>query len=350
MPNLPQGLILLSAFLLAVGLCWRFLDPGSVFHLLDHPNHRSLHQQATPRSGGVAILLAILLSMMLAVFTHIANTEQLFLWLLAGVLLLSGVGLIDDYGHVPARFRFTAHLLAAVLLLLAGLNVSVLQLPTGVVSLPLWLAPVLEVIFIVWMINLYNFMDGMDGFSGGMTLIGFFFLSLLGLLGGETDFALLAAVVAASAGGFLVWNFPPARIFMGDAGAPVLGYLAAALCLWGVTLDLFPLWIALLLFSPFIVDASYTLLRRLLRGEKVWQAHREHIYQQLVQAGWGHKKTVLLAYGLMLGCGLSAILLLHASAAIQWLGMLFWAGVYLFIIRATRGLMKRDWPNSDAGQ
>lgn len=112
-------------------------------------------------------------------------------------------------------------------------------------------------------------------------------------------------------------------------------------------IDLFPLWIALLLFSPFIVDASYTLMRRLLRGEKVWQAHREHIYQQLVQAGWGHRKTVLLAYALMLGCGLSAILLLHATAAVQWLGMLFWAVIYLFIIQATKVLVKRNSMNSN---
>jgi len=135
---------------------------------------------------------------------------------------------------------------------------------------------------------------------------------------------------------------------MGDAGAPVLGFLAAALSLWGIKLALFPLWVALLIFSPFIVDASYTLLRRMLRGEKVWQAHREHIYQRLVQLGWGHKRTVLLAYGLMLGCAVSASCLIQASAIVQWLGLAVWLVIYVFIILGTGLLVKKRHSNRGA--
>jgi len=339
--NMAPWLVLPTAFLIAAGLCWRFLDPGSVFHLLDHPNHRSLHKQAIPRSGGVAILLAIVISLAMAVIMQASGANQLLLWLLAGVLMLAGVGLIDDYGHVSPLIRFGTHFLAAILLLLTGLDIADLQLPGYLLLLPHWLALILEIGYIVWMINLYNFMDGMDGFAGGMSVIGFTSLGLLGLLGGQTDYALVAAVIAAAAGGFLMWNFPPAKIFMGDAGAPVLGYLAAALSLWGVKLALFPLWIPVLIFSPFIVDASYTLLRRLLRGEKVWQAHREHIYQKLVQLGWGHRRTVLLAYGLMLGSAVTAGYLLQSSAAVQWLGIGFWLIIYMSIILTTEILVKR---------
>lgn len=348
MHSLIPWLILLLALLTTAGLCWRFLDPESVFHLLDHPNDRSLHQQAIPRSGGVAMLLAIVLSLAVAVITQVLSMQALLLWLLAAVLMLSAVGLVDDYGHVPALIRFAIHFLAAGILLLAGLGIAELQLPGCILPLPYWLALVLEAGFIVWMINLYNFMDGMDGFAGGMSVIGFAALSLMGLLGGQVDFALVAGVIAAAAVGFLIWNFPPAKIFMGDAGAPVLGYLAAALSLWGVKLGLFPLWISLLIFSPFIVDASYTLLRRMLRGEKVWQAHREHIYQQLVQLGWGHKRTVLLAYGLMLGCAVSAGYLLHASATVQWLGLVVWLIIYVLIILGAGLLVKKRNSNQRA--
>lgn len=290
----------------------------------------------------MAMLLAIVLSLAIAFIMQTSDAYQLLLWLLAGVLILSVVGLVDDYGHVPAPIRFGTHFLAAILLLLAGLDIAALQLPGYLLPLPQWLALILEIGFIVWMINLYNFMDGMDGFAGGMSIIGFASLSLLGLQGGQTDFALIAGVIAAAAGGFLMWNFPPAKIFMGDAGAPVLGYLAAALSLWGVKLALFPLWVAVLIFSPFIVDASYTLLRRLLRREKVWQAHREHIYQRLVQLGWGHKRTVLLAYALMLGSALTAWYLLQSSSVLQWLGIVFWLIIYSLIILGTEFVVKRN--------
>ena len=338
-------LILLLALLAAAGLCWRFLDPASVFHLLDHPNHRSLHQQAIPRSGGVAILLALILSLTVAVMFQVLSMQGLLLWLLAGILVLSLVGLVDDYGHVSPLIRFAAHFLAAGLLLAAGLDVAGLQLPGYYLDIPHWVELILAFGFIVWMINLYNFMDGMDGFAGGMSVIGFTTLSLLGASGGQADFTLVCGATAAAAGGFLIWNFPPAKIFMGDAGAPVLGFLAAALSLWGTKLALFPLWVALLIFSPFIVDASYTLLLRMLRGEKVWQAHREHIYQRLVQLGWGHKRTVLLAYGLMLGCAVSASCLIQASAIVQWLGLAVWLVIYVFIILGTGLLVKKRHAN-----
>ena len=119
---------------------------------------------------------------------------------------------------------------------------------------------------------------------------------------------------------------------MGDAGSSVLGYLAAAMSLWGVQLQLFPLWIALLVFSPFIVDATWTLLRRLSKGEKIWLPHREHLYQRLVQAGWGHRKTVLAAYLLMAGCAAAALYLNQAPPLEQWIGILCWCVIYIGIL------------------
>jgi UDP-N-acetylmuramyl pentapeptide phosphotransferase/UDP-N-acetylglucosamine-1-phosphate transferase len=202
-----------------------------------------------------------------------------------------------------------------------------LEFPGLSLSLPYWIDVVFTLLFIVWMINLYNFMDGMDGFAGGMTIFGFGTFAVLGLIAGDMLFSVLNLIIAAAASGFLMFNFPPARIFMGDVGSSTLGFLAASMSLWAAHARLFPLWVAVLVFSPFIVDATVTLLRRLLRREKFWQAHKTHYYQKLVQAGWGHRRTVLLEYAIMLGCGATA---LWAVRAPDWMQLVVLAGWALF--------------------
>ena len=217
-----------------------------------------------------------------------------------------------------------------------------LELPGFAVSLPGWARILLTLLFTIWMINLYNFMDGMDGFAGGMAVIGFSTLAWLGRA--DAGFAAVCLTVAAASAGFLIHNFPPAKIFLGDTGSIALGFLAAACSLWGSKAGLFPFWVALLVFSPFIVDATVTLLRRLLRGEKVWEAHRNHYYQRLVLLGWGHHYTVLAEYALMLACAGSAGLAIHLPPAGQamlaggWLlvyGLLMWGVGRLERRRAT---------------
>jgi UDP-N-acetylmuramyl pentapeptide phosphotransferase/UDP-N-acetylglucosamine-1-phosphate transferase len=151
----------------------------------------------------------------------------------------------------------------------------------------------------------------------------------MGWLADHDLFFVASLIVAAAAAGFLVFNFPPARIFMGDAGSSTLGMLAAALSLWGARDGIFPFWTAVLVFSPFIADASVTLLRRLWRRERIWQAHKTHYYQRLVQAGWGHRKTVLLEYLIMLGCALTAVFSLYATAAIQMAMLAGWVFFYI---------------------
>ena len=144
-------------------------------------------------------------------------------------------------------------------------------------------------------------------------------------------------IVVAGVAGFILFNFPPAKIFMGDSGASTLGFLVAAYSLWASVEGLFPIWVALLVFSPFIVDATVTLLRRALAGERVWEAHKSHFYQRLVQLGWGHKKTVLHGYLLMVLCGVSAFFSLQMSVFLQWLTIAIWALIYVAImIRVTR--------------
>jgi UDP-N-acetylmuramyl pentapeptide phosphotransferase/UDP-N-acetylglucosamine-1-phosphate transferase len=200
-------------------------------------------------------------------------------------------------------------------------------------------------IAIAWMANLYNFMDGSDGLAGGMALIGFSAYGVAAWLADSAEFALVNFSIAAAAAAFLIFNFHPARIFLGDAGAVPLGFLAAALGLIGWLQRDWAWWFPVLVFAPFIADASVTLVRRLLRREKVWQAHRDHYYQKLVRLGWGHRRTALAEYALMLASGLLALAVLALPAAMQAVALAAAAGAYLTIMV----LIDREWHKASDG-
>lgn len=294
---------LVAGILTLAGL-WLLLRRGWAQRLaMDVPNSRSLHRQPVPRIGGVVMIpLALLVA-------GAVSDNAPTVYLLAG--FLCAVSFLDDRRGLPIVFRFACHVLAALAL-------CVLQWPA---LSPLMLAVVVPLV--VWSMNLYNFMDGSDGLAGGMALIGF---SVLGVaaLGPAPAWAGLAFCLAAAAAGFLVFNFVPARVFMGDAGSVPLGFLAAAFGVAGGAGGLWPAWFVPLVFSPFVVDASATLLRRLWRRERFWQAHREHYYQRLVRLGWGHRRVALAEYGLMGAAGLSALELRDMAPVAQWLGVAGW--------------------------
>ena len=329
-------------FVLSGWLTRRFCNPASRFHILDHPNERSLHTRPTPRSGGVAILAAILAGMI--VIGWQARQFGELSWIGVGVLLVATVSYIDDRKNVPVIDRLLAHLTAGGIVLRGGFSLHGFELPGVAWNFLPWLGVGLSLLFIVWMVNLYNFMDGMDGFAGGMATIGFGSFAALGWVAGNSLFFAMSLVIAAGAAGFLTQNFPPARIFMGDVGSSSLGLLAAVLSLWGVRDGVFPFWIALLVFSPFLVDATVTLLRRLAGGEKVWQAHRTHYYQRLVQLGWGHRRTVLWAYSIMLACGASALWARFQEQAMQTGVLLAWFLLYPSLMILIRQMERRHKP------
>jgi len=263
---------------------------------LDHPNHRSLHQAPVPRTGGIGVMAGVMVA-------WIALGIPV---LLGGAMLLAMMSLADDIRGLSVRWRFLGHFCVA--------SIMVWWIPLAV---PVFVA-VLLVIALVWMINLYNFMDGSDGLAGGMALFGFGAYAVVAWLAGDVQLALASAAIAGSACAFLIYNFHPARIFMGDAGSVPLGFLAGAMGLMGWQRGLWSWWFPVMVFSPFIVDATVTLLKRLLRGEKIWQAHRSHYYQRLVQLGWGHRNTALAEYFLMLNAAIWAIVALKSPPDGQW--------------------------------
>jgi UDP-N-acetylmuramyl pentapeptide phosphotransferase/UDP-N-acetylglucosamine-1-phosphate transferase len=279
---------------------------------MDHPNARSLHDTPTPRIGGLGV---------------VAGVAVAAVWLLDTTLLpvmlaafaLAALSVLDDVRGLPVVLRFLAHFIAAATcLLMLGL--------TG------W-ALLLGVLAVVWMTNLYNFMDGADGLAGGMAAIGFGALASAAWLGGASGLAAWCAAIAAAAAAFLRFNFPPARIFMGDAGSIPLGFLAAVLGILGVQHNLWPWLFPLLVFSPFIADASVTLARRGLRGEKIWRAHRSHYYQRVVLLGASHRQLALVAYMVMLASAALAFTLLLLPQFTGWL-LALWVASYVLIFLA----------------
>ena len=267
---------------------------------LDQPNSRSLHEIPTPRTGGLAIMLGVGIGWIMAWPVPVPLT------MLSLAMLLSGLSFIDDFKGLSVAIRLAAQVAAAAALVWLWAD-----FPGGL------LGQTVAAFALVWMANLFNFMDGSDGLAGGMAVIGFGFYAVAAFQGGLGAFAAAAASVSGGALGFLWFNFHPARIFMGDSGSVPLGFLAAAMGIWGWREGVWPLVFPFLVFSTFILDASATLIKRLLRGDKIWRAHREHYYQRLIQMGWGHRKTALLEYSLMLACGLLAVLTKNTTVMTQ---------------------------------
>lgn len=314
------GCVAILAFLLKSGLAWQLAT--------DVPNERSLHERPTPRVGGWGVVPMVLLT--------VAMLAPHWWPVGCGVLLLAAVSQIDDRRGLPARVRFGAHI-AAIAILIAVYPAAVQW----------WILAGLAV-FLIWLVNLYNFMDGADGLAGGMAVFGFggYAIAASTAPGAGTELALVSAATAGAALGFLAFNFHPARVFLGDAGSIPLGFLAGALGYLGWRSGVWPIWFPAMCFAPFIADASVTLLRRLIRGEKFWHAHREHYYQRMVRSGLGHASTAVCWYSLMFGGIMLGLWARGRAASAQWLIVTAWA-VALVVVGAAIDLRWRRFQAAD---
>lgn len=299
------------AFVAALTILLLLLKTRLARVALDHPNHRSLHTQLTPRTGGIGVIVSVIL-----------------VWLLAGVTtpwivpvaFLLGISLLDDMNGLSVKWRLMAQLVTSAV--------------TIWILLPdfSWPLQVLAVLGVTWMINLYNFMDGSDGLAGGMAVLGFGSYAISAWMGEFAQLAIMNSIIVAASLAFLVFNFNPARIFLGDSGSVPLGFLAGIIGLYGWQTSVWPLWFPLLVFSPFIMDASVILIKRTLMRERVWEAHRDHYYQRLIRMGWSHRRTAFAEYALMILVGGSAIALEDESLLVVMMGLVGWFIVYLFIM------------------
>lgn len=245
--------------------------------VLDIPNARSSHRLPTPRGGGVAIVISSALAF--AVLGALGGLSREVCWALLGSgLLVAAVGFADDHRPLAARWRLLVHFLAAAWGLLCMGGMPSLSLFGGEV-LPAWLLCGLGLVYLVWLLNLYNFMDGIDGIAAVEAITVCSGGALLYVLLGHAGLAQVPMILALACAGFLFWNFPAARIFMGDAGSGYLGIMLGLFSLQAGWVEPQLFWAWLILLGVFMVDASVTLLHRLMRGERVYLAHRSHAYQ-----------------------------------------------------------------------
>ncbi|MDK9693372.1 MAG: glycosyltransferase family 4 protein [Sulfurimonas sp.] len=256
--------------------------------ILAHINERSSHAVPTPHGGGIAIAVSWFVGLF-CLYSVNQIEPNLFYALLFGVVI-SLVGLFDDIYELSPKLRLMIHALVAFggLYSLGGFH----ALTFGVFEIQNIVATNLFAFFmIIWFVNLYNFLDGINGYAGSEAI----FLSFAGFLlfGGDHFLVLSVAVL-----GFLVWNIHNAKIFMGDVGSTLLGYNVAIFTIFYANHEALDFWVWMVLFGLFWFDATLTLIRRKINGEKLSQAHRKHAYQRLVQAGWSHTKVVCYAMGL----------------------------------------------------
>jgi Fuc2NAc and GlcNAc transferase len=264
--------------------------------LLDIPNERSSHSVPTPRGGGVAIVISFLAGLALVDDVPASVLVALF----GAGAWVALVGFLDDHGHIAARWRLMAHFFAAAWALawLGGMP----AVPVNGTALDLgWAGHVLGAIYLVWLLNLYNFMDGIDGIAGIEALtvcLGAVVVYTLAVPGVSPSIAPLAWLLAAAVLGFFVWNYPPAKIFMGDAGSGFLGLMVGLLSIQAAWTEPRLFWCWVILLGVFVVDATVTLMRRIMRGDKFYQAHRSHAYQYASRK-FGAHRPVSLAVGVV---------------------------------------------------
>ncbi len=286
-----------TIWLLALVVGVSFLGTGALRKyalarsLIDIPNARSSHSVPTPRGGGVAIVLSFLISLPVLAWTD-AVAWSMALALVGAGSWIAIIGFLDDHGHIAARWRLLAHFGGAIWALfwiggMAPINLFGLEFSLG------WFGYVIGAFYLVWMLNLYNFMDGIDGLASVEAICACVGACLVYWIAGHTSLTIAPLVLAMAVSGFLVWNFPPAKIFMGDAGSGFLGIVLAVMSLYAAWTNPLFLWAWLILLGVFIVDATFTLIRRLLRGDKVYEAHRSHGYQYASRKHGSHRAVTL---------------------------------------------------------
>jgi UDP-N-acetylmuramyl pentapeptide phosphotransferase/UDP-N-acetylglucosamine-1-phosphate transferase len=268
---------------------------------LDVPNERSSHTRPTLRGGGLVIVAGFFVGLLGWLVSGGSLSPRAIGWVI-GALLVACVSFVDDLRPLPAAPRLITHVLGAAILTFAGVQIPEL--------LPL------AFVYITLVTNVYNFMDGIDGLATAQAIVAGVALAIAGQLAANPLVATAGGLLAAASAGFLVYNMPPARVFMGDVGSTFLGFSFAGLTLLGnigVGGGRLPVELGLVILAPFLFDSLVTLARRMLRGERWYAAHRSHYYQRLVQCGLSHGQVTSLYAGLAVVAAAAGIAGIHAD-------------------------------------
>lgn len=335
-----------TAFIISIVLTKFVKDYALNKNIMDIPNERSSHVVPTPRGGGVAIVVAVLCS-----WFGVLYLEEASLFLIVGIpsFLIASLGWFDDRYNLSARCRFLFQIVVATVCsyFLLQLSEGLFWRDFGLWELPLVVTIVFCVLFIGWMTNLYNFMDGIDGITS-MQTISVCFLSALFAYQFSMEIFAIYLIIGFSCLGFLYWNWSPAKIFMGDVGSSFLGFILAAVAVAShVVVPKISLRVMFIIHGVFLVDATYTLFRRLLTGEVVYQAHRDHAYQHAVQRGFSHK-TVSLFVLLVNICWLGPLAWLAMEASYWHWWWVVWAYTPLVVLQVYFRAGVRWFPDNNA--
>lgn len=319
----------LGAFTISAVMTAYLASKRSLIRITDVPNNRSMHDNPVPRTGGIAVFLSISIVIYLT-WLFFKLLPDYYLDLFTGLLLVFFVSLLDDIYSLRPSIRIFIHLIAAWVVIDPGNYIDLSRL-LGIDFDSINSVNILfSVLFLVWMINLYNFMDGMDGFASGMAVIGFIFFAIMSF-DDSLEFSILSITIASASAGFMLFNYPPASIFLGDTGSTSLGLLAGYMILVADSNNFFTIWSGILVFSPFVVDATVTLIIRLIKKEKIWKAHNRHFYQRLASSSIGRRRTLLFELLLMSAAGASALISEYLDGVLFYiLGV--WVIIYAFII------------------
>ena len=310
-----QVLLLLVLLALSWALVYGIRRWAQWRRILDLPNQRSSHTRATPRGGGLAITGLT----MVAVAAQLAfgRFEPVGLAYLGGALIIAAISWLDDLRSISNRARFACHVFGALVVLAVALAGSRVEAPLlGDHRFPWWAIGCLLFPWIVGLTNIYNFLDGIDGIAGGQAVVAAGWWLAIGLVRDLPLVTTLALAIAASSAGFLLHNWSPARIFMGDVGSTFLGYSFATMPLLGLHEGGPPELLigGILLVWPFLFDGGLTIIRRALQGENIFQAHRSHLYQRLVIRGWSHRAVSRLYIGYALVSGACAFAIVEGQS------------------------------------
>ena len=331
------GLLLLGAIFLTRHMMKR--------QILAHPNHRSSHEMPTPSSGGASIVLMTLMGCLIIYFVwgHKIGWGLNVFGLLIASMVVAAVGFFDDLDRLQSfKVKLLSQIVSVAILFACDIVIDRVTLPwIGPIELGLW-GYMVTLVWVVGLTNAFNFMDGLDGMAGGTAIIAAMFLAIIAVGQAANLIFVLSYIIFASSLGFLFYNFPKARIFMGDVGSQFLGFMFAALAVLAMKNDVgqISFWVMPILFFHFIFDTSYTFVRRLRAGEVVTEAHRSHLYQLVNQLGWSHPRVSLMYASMCFAQGVAAVWFVGASATIQsmiFLALFLVHSLYLLVvIRAAR--------------
>lgn len=286
----------------------------------DKPDYRKVHSKLMPRLGGLAIVIGMALGLL-----FLRPNSLYFLPIVIGALIIITIGVLDDKFVLPARIKFFGQLLAALVPVLAGMNIDHVGLPFGGdLQLGIFAYPV-TILWIIGITNAINLMDGLDGLAGGVSVIGLSTILVMAVVDQQFFIMSMAAVLIGSIIGFLIHNFHPAKIFMGDTGALFLGYMIAVLSVLGFfkSLATFSLLIPILILAVPIFDTLFAIIRRIMKGQKISAPDKSHLHHCLLALGFSHRVTVIIIYSLSAVFGLTAIVFSNST---------LWGSLVIFIL------------------